>query len=70
MNSQLTLPVFGVLDQTHEPGILARTIYRIVERVDAYRRYHRTRSQLEALSDHELSDIGLERSDIERIARR
>jgi uncharacterized protein YjiS (DUF1127 family) len=42
----------------------------ISEKVNARRRYREAVSELSKLSDHELSDIGISRSDIEYVARR
>ncbi|MCB1971522.1 MAG: DUF1127 domain-containing protein [Geminicoccaceae bacterium] len=49
---------------------LARLIFRFVEKIDSYRRYRRTYTELSGLSDHELRDIGLERGEIDMIARK
>lgn len=38
-------------------------------RVTAWKRYNRTVSELNALSNRELSDLGIARSDIQRVAR-
>jgi uncharacterized protein YjiS (DUF1127 family) len=38
-------------------------------RINAWKRYSRTVSELEALSTRELADLGLGRSDIYRVAR-
>lgn len=38
-------------------------------RISAWKRYSRTKSELEALSNRELADLGISRSDIYRIAR-
>jgi uncharacterized protein YjiS (DUF1127 family) len=42
----------------------------ISERLSARRRYRAAVSELSKLSDHELSDIGIGRGDIEQVARR
>ena len=42
----------------------------ISEKLNAWRRYREAVRQLSQLSDHELSDIGIGRGDIEAIARR
>jgi uncharacterized protein YjiS (DUF1127 family) len=42
----------------------------ISEKLNARRRYREAVSELSKLSDHELSDIGLSRGDIEYVARR
>lgn len=38
-------------------------------RISAWKRYSRTVSELNALSNRELSDLGLARADIPRVAR-
>jgi uncharacterized protein YjiS (DUF1127 family) len=38
-------------------------------RITAWRRYNRTVNELSALSNRELADLGINRSDIYRIAR-
>ncbi|NMD06997.1 MAG: DUF1127 domain-containing protein [Phyllobacteriaceae bacterium] len=38
-------------------------------RITAWKRYNRTVSELNALSNRELSDLGIARSDIQRVAR-
>lgn len=38
-------------------------------RINAWKRYNRTVSELEALSTRELADLGLGRADIYRVAR-
>lgn len=38
-------------------------------RITAWKRYNRTVSELNALSNRELSDLGLSRADIQRVAR-
>ena len=42
----------------------------ISEKLNARRRYREAVSELSKLSDHELSDIGISRSDIGHVARR
>ena len=42
----------------------------ISENLNARRRYRAAVSELSKLSDHELSDIGISRGDIEYVARR
>jgi uncharacterized protein YjiS (DUF1127 family) len=46
------------------------TLKTISEKVKAWRRYREAVRQLSQLSDHELSDIGIGRGDIEAVARR
>ena len=43
---------------------------RISEKVNAWRRYRDAVRELSQLSDHELSDIGIRRCDIEFVVRR
>ena len=38
-------------------------------RISAWRRYNRTVTELKALSNRDLADLGISRGDIERIAR-
>lgn len=38
-------------------------------RISAWKRYNRTVSELNALSNRELSDLGIARADITRVAR-
>lgn len=38
-------------------------------RITAWKRYNRTVSELNALSNRELSDLGIARTDIQRVAR-
>ncbi len=40
----------------------------IIRMIQALREYHRNLSELSQLSDRELADIGLDRSDIPRVA--
>ena len=42
----------------------------ILEKLNARRRYREAVSEFSKLSDHELSDIGISRSDIEYVVRR
>jgi uncharacterized protein YjiS (DUF1127 family) len=42
----------------------------ISEKLNARRRYREALTELSKLSDHELSDIGISRCDIEYVARR
>jgi uncharacterized protein YjiS (DUF1127 family) len=41
----------------------------ITQKIEAWRRYREAIRELSQMSDHELSDIGIHRCDIERIAR-
>ncbi|SFA88417.1 protein of unknown function [Poseidonocella pacifica] len=54
---------------TFDLGIAAAA-YRIVTKIADWRDARVTRRALYALSDHELEDIGLSRSDIQLVARR
>ena len=40
----------------------------ITEKLNAWRRYRQAIRELSQMSDHELSDIGIHRCDIERVA--
>jgi uncharacterized protein YjiS (DUF1127 family) len=40
----------------------------LIQMIQAFRDYHRNVNELSQLSDRELSDIGLDRSDIPRVA--
>jgi len=40
----------------------------LIRMIQAFRNYQRTVSELSQLSDRELADIGLDRSDIRRVA--
>ena len=46
------------------------TFKRISAKLEAWRRYRDTVSELSQFSDHELCDIGIPRCDIEDIVRR
>ena len=41
----------------------------ISQKLNAWRRYREARRELSQMSDHELSDIGISRCDIDSIAR-
>ncbi|MCB2010625.1 MAG: DUF1127 domain-containing protein [Geminicoccaceae bacterium] len=70
MNSNLTLPAFGSMSSAPNESLLPRLVFRMVEKIDGWRRYHRTARELRGLSDFQLNDIGIERADIEGIARK
>lgn len=53
----------GLLDR------LAMRLKQAGERLDRYRVYRQTLSELEALSDRDLADLSLSRHDINRVAR-
>jgi uncharacterized protein YjiS (DUF1127 family) len=55
----------GSADGSRALGLLARAFARVTEQ----RRVNRTIATLSELSDRTLADIGIERSEIERIAR-
>lgn len=40
----------------------------LIRMIQAFREYHRNLEELSQLSDRELADIGLDRSDIKRVA--
>ena len=42
----------------------------LLSRIRAYQRYRQTLNELQRLSDRELDDVGLRRSDIDAVARR
>ena len=46
------------------------TLKTISEKLSAWRRYREAVRELSQLSDHELSDIGIRRGEIETIVRR
>ncbi|HET6467042.1 MAG TPA: DUF1127 domain-containing protein [Geminicoccaceae bacterium] len=50
-------------------GTIGRLVSSMAEWLEERRRYRSTVVELERLTDRELADVGLERSDIERIAR-
>jgi uncharacterized protein YjiS (DUF1127 family) len=45
-------------------------LHRLVEGWREHRRYQRTVAELDALTDRELADIGLSRSEVDMVARR
>lgn len=56
-----------------EAGLItwaAELVQRVRARMEEHARYVQTRDELMALSDRELHDIGLNRLDVETIARR
>ncbi|GGK36382.1 DUF1127 domain-containing protein [Salinarimonas ramus] len=42
----------------------------VLSRIRAYQRYRQTVRELQRLSDRELNDVGLSRSDIDHVAKR
>ena len=70
MSASLTLPALAVARPENGEGRISRWVFEIVERIDAHRRRRNTAKALSALSDRELDDIGLARSEIEAIAAR
>ena len=69
MNTHLanisSLPVFGATDNqaAGKPGFLARAVHWLADTA----RQRREQSELTQFSDRELADIGLTRSDLDRI---
>lgn len=62
----------SAVEVMHAPAIAhpSHTFFsRIVENIAAWNNARVTRDALHRLSDRELTDIGLSRSDIERVAR-
>lgn len=47
---------------------LSAWLYRAIRRVDDYRLYRRSVSEMSDLSGRELADLGLHRSEIKRVA--
>lgn len=41
----------------------------LIKRYDRWRRYNQTLAELNGLSNRELADLGISRSDIDRVAR-
>ena len=58
----------SLLEQNRNKKMLS--LKMISEKLNARRRYRAAVSELSKLSDHELSDIGIGRGDIEHVARR
>jgi uncharacterized protein YjiS (DUF1127 family) len=58
----------GLLEQNRNRKMIS--LKTISEKLNARRRYRAAVSELSKLSDHELSDIGIGRGDIEYVARR
>ncbi|MDQ7261354.1 DUF1127 domain-containing protein [Paracoccus sp. PS-1] len=57
------------MSHNHAAGGLGRVVARVTAMVAAWNDARVTRRELNALTDRELSDIGLTRGDIERVAR-
>ncbi|SNB62200.1 protein of unknown function [Arboricoccus pini] len=53
---------------TQERGFLASIFGRFTGSFAEYRRFNRTRNELDSLTDRELADIGLNRADIDNVA--
>ncbi len=52
------------------PNLKEITMFEVLKsRISTWKRYNRTVSELNALSGRELADLGIMRSDIQRIAR-
>jgi len=47
---------------------ISEAVYGVVQRLDDYRTYRRTVSELRALSATQLADLGLHAGDIRRVA--
>ena len=58
----------SLLEQNRNKKMIS--LKTISEKLNARRRYREAVSELSKLSDHELSDIGISRGDIEYVARR
>jgi uncharacterized protein YjiS (DUF1127 family) len=58
----------SVLEQNRNKKMIS--LKTISEKLNARRRYREALTELSKLSDHELSDIGIGRGDIEYVARR
>jgi uncharacterized protein YjiS (DUF1127 family) len=58
----------GMREQNRNKRMIS--LKTISEKLNARRRYRAAVSELSKLSDHELSDIGISRGDIEYVARR
>lgn len=48
---------------------ISSAVYHALQRLDDYRAYRRTISELSRLNAHQLADLGLHRSEIARVAR-
>lgn len=62
-----------VLTHTHAKGAtLSDRLHAVTEalsaRIASYRLYHRTYSEMSALTNRELADLGLHRSELRRVA--
>ena len=58
----------SLLEQSRNDRMIS--LKMISEKLNARRRYREAVTELSKLSDHELSDIGISRGDIEYVARR
>jgi len=65
MTKQMTMTATAA----HHPSMLRSMIDRFVQRRARYTAYRTTLSELNALSDRELSDLGLNRSMLHSVAR-
>jgi uncharacterized protein YjiS (DUF1127 family) len=62
--------VFSTGRKTKQPELKEITMFEVLKsRIATRQRYNRAASELNALSDRDLADMGIHRSDIERIAR-
>lgn len=57
------------MSRNHAAGGLGQVFARVTAMITAWNNARSTRRELNALTDRELSDIGLARGDIERVAR-
>jgi uncharacterized protein YjiS (DUF1127 family) len=74
MNAQLVNPygLTGTLNAgtgRDQESMIQRLVRTIVGRINEHRRYRATLDELSQLTDRELDDIGLARSEIEQVAR-
>ena len=70
---QGTLPYIQFNDEVSSKGCIVDTrrlpmLLSLIRMIKAFRDYQRNVSELSQLSDRELADIGLDRSDIPRVA--
>lgn len=65
MAAQIVRPAHAA---TQERGFFAGLFGRVTGSLTEYRRFNRTRNELDSLTDRELADIGLNRADIDHVA--
>lgn len=51
-------------------GFFTMTLKSLTQKIHSWRRYRQTVRELSLLSDHELADLGINRYDIESLARK